>query len=88
MTTFARCISLLFAATLLAACSGCGAGVPERPPAPVDRATLEARPDGGALKLATFAGGCFWCMEPPFEGLPGVYAVVSGFTGGKEKNPA
>ena len=37
--------------------------------------------------LATFAGGCFWCMEPPFEKLPGVYSVISGYTGGPEKNP-
>jgi peptide methionine sulfoxide reductase msrA/msrB len=37
--------------------------------------------------LATFAGGCFWCMEPPFEGLAGVRSVVSGYTGGPEKNP-
>lgn len=39
------------------------------------------------LKIATFAGGCFWCMEPPFEKLEGVYAVISGYTGGKEENP-
>lgn len=38
-------------------------------------------------RLATFAGGCFWCMEPPFEGLHGVTAVVSGYTGGPEKDP-
>jgi peptide methionine sulfoxide reductase msrA/msrB len=37
--------------------------------------------------LATFAGGCFWCMEPPFEKLDGVYSVISGYTGGEEKNP-
>jgi peptide methionine sulfoxide reductase msrA/msrB len=42
-------------------------------------------PDGAAV--ATFAGGCFWCMEPPFEKLDGVYAVISGYTGGPEKNP-
>ncbi len=36
---------------------------------------------------ATFAGGCFWCMEPPFEALPGVFSVTSGFSGGPEKNP-
>ena len=36
---------------------------------------------------AIFAGGCFWCMEPPFEKLDGVQSVVSGFAGGKEKNP-
>ncbi len=36
---------------------------------------------------AIFAGGCFWCMEPPFEKLPGVTAVISGFTGGQKANP-
>lgn len=36
---------------------------------------------------ATFAGGCFWCMEPPFEKLDGVYAVISGYAGGPEVNP-
>lgn len=36
---------------------------------------------------AIFAGGCFWCMEPPFEKLDGVKSVVSGFAGGKEFNP-
>lgn len=39
------------------------------------------------LELATFAGGCFWCMEPPFEKLSGVVDVVSGYTGGFKKNP-
>ncbi|NOX20003.1 MAG: peptide-methionine (R)-S-oxide reductase MsrB [Nitrospirae bacterium] len=39
------------------------------------------------LKKATFAGGCFWCMEPAFEGLDGVVDVIAGYTGGKEKNP-
>lgn len=37
--------------------------------------------------LATFAGGCFWCMEPPFEKLPGVMEVISGYTGGHKANP-
>lgn len=37
---------------------------------------------------AVFAGGCFWCMEPPFEALPGVVATVSGYTGGKGENPS
>ena len=37
---------------------------------------------------ATFAGGCFWCMEPPFEKLPGVSKVISGYTGGKKENPS
>lgn len=36
---------------------------------------------------AIFAGGCFWCMEPPFEKLDGVKEVVSGYTGGHKENP-
>lgn len=36
---------------------------------------------------ATFAGGCFWCMEPPYDKLPGVIATISGYIGGKVKNP-
>jgi len=37
--------------------------------------------------IATFAGGCFWCMESDFEKLEGVSEAVSGFTGGTLKNP-
>lgn len=44
-------------------------------------------PAGGKQGHATFAGGCFWCMEPPFEKLPGVSAVISGYSGGDESNP-
>jgi peptide-methionine (S)-S-oxide reductase len=36
---------------------------------------------------AVFAGGCFWCEETAFEGLPGVLSVTSGYTGGQVKNP-
>ncbi len=39
------------------------------------------------LEKATFAGGCFWCMEPPFEKLDGVKEVISGYTGGNIANP-
>jgi peptide methionine sulfoxide reductase msrA/msrB len=38
--------------------------------------------------VATLAGGCFWCMEPPLEAIDGVEAVVSGFAGGTEPNPS
>jgi peptide methionine sulfoxide reductase msrA/msrB len=40
-----------------------------------------------APATATFAGGCFWCMEPPFEKLAGVISVTSGYAGGQQKNP-
>ena len=45
--------------------------------------------DGKAARLetATFAGGCFWCMEAPFDKLPGVVSVTAGYTGGQVKNP-
>jgi methionine-S-sulfoxide reductase len=39
------------------------------------------------LEKAIFAGGCFWCMEPPFEKLPGVVSVTSGYAGGTRENP-
>ncbi|MBP1747929.1 MAG: peptide methionine sulfoxide reductase [Deltaproteobacteria bacterium] len=39
------------------------------------------------LEKATFAGGCFWCMEGPFDSLPGVVSVTAGYTGGHLKNP-
>jgi len=39
------------------------------------------------LENATFAGGCFWCMESPFDKLPGVVSVTVGYTGGTMKNP-
>ncbi|MEJ8304526.1 peptide-methionine (S)-S-oxide reductase MsrA [Saccharibacillus sacchari] len=39
------------------------------------------------IQKATFAGGCFWCMVTPFEDLPGIVKVVSGYTGGHTENP-
>lgn len=42
---------------------------------------------GAGLAKATFAGGCFWCMEEAFDTVPGVIATTSGYTGGQVKNP-
>lgn len=39
------------------------------------------------MERAIFAGGCFWCMVQPFDSLPGIYSVTSGYTGGKTVNP-
>jgi len=51
-------------------------------PAPLAEAADKAK-----LATATFAGGCFWCMEKPFEDLPGVKSVISGYSGGNERKP-
>jgi peptide-methionine (S)-S-oxide reductase len=42
----------------------------------------------GGTATATFAGGCFWCMEHPFDHLPGVISVTSGYTGGHTEHPS
>ena len=39
------------------------------------------------LETATFAGGCFWCIESDFEKVDGVVEVISGYTGGHKENP-
>jgi peptide-methionine (S)-S-oxide reductase len=71
-----------FVAVLLlgVACSPAGGqGAAGAPPANQSAAPHRAK--------ATFAMGCFWCAEDAFEGHQGVVSVVSGYTGGKEKNP-
>lgn len=40
-----------------------------------------------AREIATFAGGCFWCMEGPFDELDGVFSTTSGYAGGHKKDP-
>ncbi|MBI1822102.1 MAG: peptide-methionine (S)-S-oxide reductase MsrA [Nitrospirae bacterium] len=49
-------------------------------------AEIPVNPDT-RLEIATFAGGCFWCMVPPFKKLEGVISVTSGYTGGHVENP-
>jgi len=62
------------------------AALAARQPAVRAAGTAQAAPSPG-LARATFAGGCFWCMEPPYEKLPGVVEVISGYTGGRQPNP-
>ncbi len=50
-------------------------------------ATRAPESSPSTLARAAFAGGCFWCEETAFEGLPGVISVTSGYTGGLTKNP-
>ena len=63
----------LFSVAALVALSSMGA-----PPASVPT---------GNFEKATFAGGCFWCMEPPYDKLDGVISTTSGYTGGTKPNP-
>ncbi len=61
-----------------------GAGSPD---VRAEAGTPLATPPPQGLKVATFAGGCFWCMEPPFDKLDGVVSTTSGYTGGTKPNP-
>lgn len=67
---------------LLFACQTSEQAEQNPPPTPLNSVQAEN------LAIATFAGGCFWCMEAPFDVLPGVAATVSGYTGGFKKNPS
>jgi peptide-methionine (S)-S-oxide reductase len=88
--------SIALLALTLAACSGeadASPSPPRRAPSPPPRAAAHhgterapAPPAGRAE--AIFAGGCFWCMEAPFESVEGVDAVLSGYTGGHVDSPA
>ena len=52
-----------------------------------EKITPAAKAEMDGLKVATFAGGCFWCTESDFEKIDGVKDAVSGYTGGKKINP-
>jgi peptide-methionine (S)-S-oxide reductase len=50
-------------------------------------APAQQGPPAEKRAVATFAGGCFWCMEPPYDKLPGVISTTSGYIGGTTVNP-
>ena len=72
-----RVIATVILASSLVATAAFAASAPATP----------GSPPPPALEKATFAGGCFWCVETAFEGLSGVTAVISGYTGGSQTNP-
>jgi len=52
-----------------------------------ENTTAGTGPLSGKLEKATFAGGCFWCMQPPFDKQAGVVSTTVGYTGGRTKDP-
>jgi peptide-methionine (S)-S-oxide reductase len=75
-------VRILTVALALALGSHCSLGQAPAPGKPEP-----AKPVAAGLEKATFAGGCFWCMQGEFEELPGVKSVVAGYTGGTTRNP-
>jgi peptide methionine sulfoxide reductase msrA/msrB len=72
---------LVLAAMLILMITGC----PRASSAPQEAERVK---EDKMERVATFAGGCFWCVEADFEKLPGVVKVISGYTGGQKENPS
>ena len=75
-----RNATLVFAAALLL-------GLAAISQAQAPKAAAKPGANATGYVKATFAGGCFWCMEPPYDKLDGVISTKSGYTGGQKKNP-
>jgi len=79
-----RLSGFLFALIFSSAAFAAATPAPAAKAAPAEKAA----PAAPATETATFAGGCFWCMVPPFKKLPGVISVTAGYTGGTYPNPS
>ena len=78
----------LAAVAIALAVAACGAAAGTgSPPADNQEAAVTPPTENGPVAYATFAGGCFWCMEGPFEALDGVKSAVSGYTAGEVDEP-
>ncbi|AMS28312.1 MAG TPA: peptide-methionine (S)-S-oxide reductase [Hyphomonadaceae bacterium] len=71
----------------LLALAGCGTQSPAQADVVAPKVSATSAPVPSNLATAIFAGGCFWCMEKPFDEIPGVVATTSGYTGGTLANP-
>lgn len=78
----------LFALAFLAACAGHTDPSTAQAASPMEKVGTQAAPpvEKGQAE-AVFAGGCFWCMEKPFDKVPGVISTTSGYTGGEPDHP-
>ena len=76
-------VRALLVSLALAAIAACSNGVAGDPAAAVGSDEASAR----HTEVAIFGGGCFWCMEPPFDKLEGVHSTTSGYIGGHVLNP-
>lgn len=95
MRRFPFALPILFVALVLTtlACGASSSGDPgdaaEAPATPArDTSYAELPQPEEGQAVATFAGGCFWCMEPPFDHLEGVLATTSGYAGGEMERPS
>jgi peptide methionine sulfoxide reductase msrA/msrB len=61
--------------------------IPKNAGSASQQSTAKVSEKSEKIKTALFAGGCFWCMEHPYENQPGISKVLSGYTGGEKKNP-
>ena len=73
---FTRCFSLLTFSILIQACNLYSEGY-----------SKDSYEGVKNKSQATFAGGCFWCIEAPFDKTPGVLSAISGYSGGDQNNP-
>ncbi|MGH7662675.1 MAG: peptide-methionine (S)-S-oxide reductase MsrA [Gemmatimonadaceae bacterium] len=77
----------LVATLIVAGTMACGTPAETQAPAARDGAAGITPGRSAELDTAVFAGGCFWCMEPPYDELDGVISTTSGYTGGRTANP-
>ena len=61
--------------------------IPKNADSASKQSTAKVSEKSGIIETALFAGGCFWCMEHPYENQPGISKALSGYTGGKKQNP-
>lgn len=79
-TRIIRAKGLLACLLMLGSMTACARSAPD--------AAAPNQAAGAKTATAIFAGGCFWCMEPPYDALPGVISTTSGYTAGSTVNPS